>query len=175
MSRSKQDADAARSYAKWLTNQQLRGFDYDQERNDAKLIAELYSLGERKAAFDTLRITLDITGNMQRVLHLVLDELKGKRTKSDVTTQGFNIIRAYIAACAFDHCAALTLHDVRMEYVRLFIKEQQPRDMTVRGWLTDLEKNNKIPHRDVFRRILTRYGASIRKDLRGRPREIIRY
>jgi hypothetical protein len=163
MSRNKQDA--ARCYAKSLSDDQLRGFDYDQERLDAKMIAEFYQLGHVQAASDILATI----GNWKRFLPLVLNELNGKPTKSDLRTSGLNIIRAYIAVVAGDLDATRILHEVKTEYARLFVRERGPPNMTVRAWLASLQKCNKIPRDKSFQEVLKRYGASIRKDRRGRP------
>jgi hypothetical protein len=166
MSLSRQDA--ARSYAKSLTDDHLRSFAFanDQERLDAKMIAELYQLGHVKAASDVL----EVVGNWPRMLPLVVNELRGKRTKSDFATSSLNIIRAYIAARALDP-APVTLHKVKTEYARLFVKAKRPREKSVRAWLASLEGCNQIPRHKSFRQVLKRYGGAIRKDRRGRPRK----
>jgi hypothetical protein len=165
MSRNKQDA--ARSCALSLADDHLRGFAYNQERLDAKVIAELYELGHVKEASDVLAVI----GNWERVLPLVVTELKGERKKSDFSPKNLNIIRAYIAACAFDLSATHTVHKVMMEYARLFVKEKRPRAMTPCAWLADLEARNEIPDHKTFRKTLDRYGAAIREDRQGRPRK----
>lgn len=166
--RSKQDE--ARAYAKSLSDDDLRGFAYDQERLDAKVIAGIYQLGHVKEAAAALAAVLELGADWRQVLRFVLVELEGKRTRSDFSTNSLNIIRAYIAACAFDS-APITPHKVKTEYVRLFTKERRPRNKTIRAWLRDLDKCNKIPDHKTFRETLERYGAAIRKDRRGRPRK----
>lgn len=153
-----------RTAAKSLADDQLRGFNYNEERLDAKIIAELYQLGHVKTASDTL----EVVGNWPRMLPLVIAELKGKRTKSDFTTRSLNIIRAYVAACAGGF-APVTLHKVKTEYARLFVKAKRPRNKTVRAWLASLEERNQIPRHKSFRKMLKRYGGAVRKDRRGRP------
>ena len=101
---------------------------------------------------------LETLGNWPRMLPLVIAELKGKRTKSDLTTTGLNIIRASIAAFAGDS-APITLHKAKTEYARLFVKERRPRGKTVRAWLASLEDRNKIPDHKTFRKTLQRPGA----------------
>jgi hypothetical protein len=169
MSRSKQDA--ARAYALSLTDDELRawGFVNDQERLDAKTITKLYQSDRVKEASEML----ETLGNWPRMLPLVIDELKGKRTKSDLTTSGLNIIRACIAAFAGDP-APITLHKVKTEYARLFVKERRPRGKTVRAWLASLEDRNKIPDHKTFRKTLQRLecdGPLICKDRSGRPQK----
>jgi hypothetical protein len=156
--------DSMRSYATSLTDHQLRGFDYNEERLDAKIIAELYSLGEIETATDSLAVA----GDWKRILPMVIAELKGKRAKCDPSPESLNIIRAYVAACAGDF-APITIHKVKMEYALLFTEEKRPRNTTDRAWLTSLEGRNKIPRHKTFRKTLKRYGVPVCEDNRGRP------
>ena len=173
--------DDARSFVRSLTDDQLRGFDYDHERFAAKRIAELYRANLISDANRLLKAVVNVE-NCQRIGRLIDAELKGKRTKSDLRAVGFNILRAYgVARCnatdiwpgfAFGNPDDMvTFHEVKCEYARLFVKEHRPRNMTARAWLASLEKRNKIPRHKTFRETLTRYGAEICKDRRGAPRK----
>jgi hypothetical protein len=163
--------EEARVYAKSLTDDHLRGFAYDQERIDAKMVAELYQLGHVKYAMEALAAVVELGADLRRMSRFLVLELEGKRTKSNFKTKNLNIIRSYIAACAFDLSAAPTVHELQTEYARLFIEEGRPRGMTLCAWLADLEARGEIPDHKTFRKTVKRYGGKIRKDRCGRPRK----
>jgi len=149
------------------TDDQLRqiALDRDGEHFAAHVIATLYKSG-RSAAADRLFAAI---GHSPRMHELVGKKWKGKRTKSDLTPTGIEIVRAWFAAT--ERCGMIsyeseremtlhlnaispTLHEVKMEYAKLFVKEQRPTDKTARAWLVGLEGENKIPRDRTFRKTL---------------------
>jgi hypothetical protein len=176
MSSKRKQSDAAFK----PTDDQLRWFAFanDQQRSDAEMVATLYREGYDEEA-DRL---LAVIGRSPQTLRLVADAWEGTRAKSDLKQTGVNIVRAWIAACEakgfnFDSptlFVSVTLFEVRRAYARLFVKERQPRDETVREWLKNLAEVNKIPRHGVFKATLRRCSLSFREDRCRRPRKRIR-
>jgi hypothetical protein len=151
------------------------GFGNDQQRLDAKLAASLYREGFVKEAGEVLGVALGL-GNWKRMLPLVLDELNGKRRKSDLKPIGINIVRAY---CNAAYCLSQrgdapvpTVFEGKREYVRLFAREEvRPRNQSIRCWLSNLASRNLIPHHGEFLKTFRRCEFPYRQDRRGAPRK----
>jgi hypothetical protein len=155
--------NVTQSLAESWSDDELMGFAYDEERFDAELIAGLYQSGRVKAASEYLaRI-----GNWSHTLPLLLNELNGKR-RTVLSQKRLNIVRAYIAACP-DEVATPTLFAVKLEYARLFVKEQRAQKVRARRWLRDLEERNEIPRERTFRETLKRCRLRLRADQWGAP------
>jgi hypothetical protein len=156
--------------ARALSDDDLRGFNYDQEQIDAKMIADLYRLGCIKESLDEFVFSLkrteekDWPHDWTRMARLVVGELDGKPRRKPISRDSFNIIRAYIAAAAADgrdSREAVTIYEVRSQFAEMFAKKQRPPEITLRVWL---ETSSEIPPRQTFRRVLKRYGANIRRE-----------
>jgi hypothetical protein len=149
-----------------LTDEQLNKLALDDERFDAHFIASLCKTGRSQRLLEIL------AAKDPRKFQLVADALKGKRT-FQLNTTGAKIMRAYIAAewaCGrrrFDgthevwdtSVRAPTMFEIRAQYAKLFVKEQQPHDQIARSWLRRLVKRNKIPQDVTFQRTLKRCDA----------------
>ena len=163
---NREKKDAARAYAlsDGLSDHNLQSFAFpnDQERLDAKMIADLYRSGHIKEGGEILAIAVSNSEDHRRLLRLIDKEMRGKRIKPCFTAKACNIIRAdVVVAGAIDSGAHVTLHTVRLEYAALFVKEPRPRNMSASAWLAKLELENKIPNYKTFQQTLKRYGADI--------------
>lgn len=151
----------------------------DDEHFVARVIALLMRSGRAQAAGDIL----GAIGDSPRIWRLMADAREGKPWKFRLTQTGLNIVKAwYAAACRFgakteDGCfnidgGSQTMYDVKLEYARLFTKEELPKDQAkIRGWLAELEGDKKIPSDTTFRTTLAQCELHFHKDQRGAPRK----
>lgn len=162
-----------------LTQEQLSKLTLDREHFDAYFIASLCKSGRVHRLLEILAV------HSPRKLRLVVDALQGKRTKSELTLTGTNIVQAWYAAA--ERCGRISYDDnyktydfrippptvqgVKMEFA-ISIGEKPPDDRAeIPSWLEDLEGQKKIPADWTFRKTLARCELEVCKDKLGKPRK----
>jgi hypothetical protein len=107
-------------------------------------------------------------GDPSGFLELVIKALDNKRSKSDLTQTGLDIIKAWWAAYhiagrtgnGFDPFAVPTLLDVKTQYAVLFRRKPPEDQAKRRKWIADLERKKQIASDQTFRKTLKRVKLS---------------
>ena len=157
----------------------LRKLTIDDEHFRARWLASL--LKRRRIANEDAVEILVLLTHSPRLRKLLDEALKGKPLRSDLSALGIKIVRAWQSAA--DRCGMYhygdreivvngkvkppTLHQVKLEYARLFIRERRPQNKTVRGWLLNLQEQNKVPRDASFKKTLARCGCEFRLEKGG--------
>jgi hypothetical protein len=154
-------------------DEDLRMLALDDEHFDAEVIARVIKSKRYPSRLLDFLATHD-----RRKFRLVVEAIEGKRTRQQhLSDEGVKIMRAYGYAewaCGRKSFVgtyinidlskpAPTPFEIKMEYARLYIGTQPPRDQArQRAWLRQLQKRNLIPRDETIQRTLDRCEVEFR-------------
>jgi hypothetical protein len=148
------------------------------ERNDERQQAYITALRLRDGNYDLGPVISSLglgKDEIPRFLQLVIDAMKGKPSKFDLTPTGIKIVEAWEALHGVDgsHGHFRTLSEIKTQYA-ISVGQKLPKDRAkIPSWLAGLEDSKKIPDDWTFRVTLDRVRLPYAKDKRGAPPKII--